>query len=301
MTVGSPGQHGPISLPLAEFIRDEMTRRGLTLEGVARGLQQSGGREEYSRASKQLVSEWRSGKVVPGPLHRRLIAKFFNVPIELIAAKAEEQRRVQGSASVAHPTNDYEVKVLQAGYSIWIGPTQQRADGTITLLKGPRQIVVDTGGPWNRQRLPGLLRRESVLPSDVSFVVCTHGHSDHVGNINLFPNATLLLSYDVCKGDVYTFHDFAHGQSYRIDDAVEVIPTPGHTKDDISVVVETCDATFAIVGDLFENEADRDNEDLWRSFSEYPTEQEISRARILEVADFIVPGHGDLFRVRGTS
>jgi hypothetical protein len=62
--------------------------------------------------------------------------------------------------------------------------------------------------------------------------------------------------------------------------------------------VRTRGGTYAIVGDLFENEADRDDEDLWRSSSEYPIEQEVSRRKIMEIADFIVPGHGDVFRTR---
>jgi glyoxylase-like metal-dependent hydrolase (beta-lactamase superfamily II) len=194
--------------------------------------------------------------------------------------------------------HDYHVIVLQPGYAEWIGPTQQRADGTITLVKGPHNVVVDTGGPWNKRRLPKLLQREDVVPRDVSFVICTHGHSDHVGNTNLFPRATLIVSHDVCDGDVYTVHDFAHGEPYRIDLEVEVIATPGHTNDDVSVIVRTRQGTYAIVGDLFENEADHESQDLWRSLSQHPTKQEISRARILELADFIVPGHGDVFRVK---
>jgi hypothetical protein len=42
--------------------------------------------------------------------------------------------------------SDYEVTVLKPGYAEWIGPTQQKAGGTITLVKGPKHIVVDTGG-----------------------------------------------------------------------------------------------------------------------------------------------------------
>ena len=58
-------------------------------------------------------------------------------------------------------------------------------------------------------------------------MVCTHGHSDHTGNNNLFPEAILLVSFDVCRGDLYTDHDFAGGQPYVIDEAVRVSPLPG--------------------------------------------------------------------------
>ncbi len=193
--------------------------------------------------------------------------------------------------------NECQVKVIQPGYTTWIAPTQQRADGTITLIKGPTNVIVDTGGPWDRQAIVKALRRERIRPDAINYVICTHGHSDHTGNNNLFPNATLILSYDVCTGDLYTFHDFASGQTYRIDDQIEVIPTPGHTTQDISVIVKTKQGVIAIVGDLFECAEDLENESLWRSCSEMPERQRTSRQEVLDLADFIVPGHGEMFRV----
>lgn len=193
---------------------------------------------------------------------------------------------------------NYEVKILKLGYATWAGPTQQRADGTITLVKGSKNIIIDTGGPWDKETILKSLKNEEIHPNDISFVVCTHGHSDHIGNCNLFPHATFIISYDVCKGDLYTFHDFASGQPYKIDDEIEVIATPGHTKQDISVIVRTPQGIVAIVGDLFESVDDLENESLWRSFSEFPEEQKNNRNKILESADFIVPGHGDIFGVK---
>jgi glyoxylase-like metal-dependent hydrolase (beta-lactamase superfamily II) len=191
----------------------------------------------------------------------------------------------------------YEVRVLKPGYANWVGPTQQRADGTITLVKGAHNIVVDTGGPWNRQAIIDDLKKEGLSPKDIDFVVCTHGHSDHTGNNNLFPNATLMLSYDICKGDLYTFHDFTNDQPYVIDDEIKVIATPGHTAEDVSVIVRTPKGVYAITGDLFESSEDLKNDGLWRSFSNNPELQERNRLRILDHADYIVPGHGDMFEV----
>jgi glyoxylase-like metal-dependent hydrolase (beta-lactamase superfamily II) len=189
------------------------------------------------------------------------------------------------------------VKVLKAGYATRLGPTQLRADGSITLLKGPKNVVIDTGGPWNHGYLLESLEAEGLLPADIDVVVCTHGHSDHVGNVNLFPQATLVVSHDICNGDLYTVHDFAESP-FPIDDDVEVIATPGHTKQDVSVIVRTAAGTYAIVGDLFECAEDLENEELWRPISEDPQEHERSRALVLELADFIVPGHGEMFEVR---
>jgi glyoxylase-like metal-dependent hydrolase (beta-lactamase superfamily II) len=191
----------------------------------------------------------------------------------------------------------YQVRVLKKGYATTAGPGIQHADGTITLIRGPRNVLVDTGGPWDAEALVRGLQAEHLRPADIDHVVCTHGHSDHVGNIGLFPHATLIVSHDVSSGDLYTSHPFARGEPYVIDDDVEVIATPGHTGQDVSVVVRTAAGVHVIAGDLFECEEDLANEDLWRASSEDPIRQAESRARILRLADFIVPGHGGMFAV----
>lgn len=193
---------------------------------------------------------------------------------------------------------NYEVKILKPGYSHRVGPAQQHADGTITLIRGPKNIIVDTGSPQDRQYILDALGAEGLSTKDILYVICTHGHSDHTGNNNLFPEATFIVSHDICKGDLYTFHDFKSGKSFMIDDNVEVMPTPGHTGQDISVLVRTVEGAVAIVGDLFECEQDLEDEGLWRASSELPAEQEKSRGRVLAAADTIVPGHGDRFQVK---
>jgi glyoxylase-like metal-dependent hydrolase (beta-lactamase superfamily II) len=193
---------------------------------------------------------------------------------------------------------NHEVKILKPGYARRVGPRQMRADGTITLIKGPKNIVVDTGGPQDRQYILDALAAEDLSAKDILYVICTHGHSDHTGNNNLFPDATFIVSHDICKGDFYTFHDFKKGASYMIDEGVEVMATPGHTGQDISVLVRTEEGVVAIVGDLFECEQDLEDKELWKASSELPVEQEKNRARLLAIADIIVPGHGDRFRVK---
>ena len=47
------------------------------------------------------------------------------------------------------------------------------------------------------------LSEQGLSCSDITHVVCSHGHSDHVGNLNLFPEALLIVSFDICRGDRY--------------------------------------------------------------------------------------------------
>uniref|UniRef100_A0A674J273 Metallo-beta-lactamase domain-containing protein 1 n=1 Tax=Terrapene triunguis TaxID=2587831 RepID=A0A674J273_9SAUR len=195
------------------------------------------------------------------------------------------------------PGAPYAVEVLQEGYSRALPDGSTRADGSVTLLRGPRLTLVDTGGPWGRERLLGLLAAQGVAPGDISHVVCTHGHSDHAGNLNLFPGATLLVGFDLSQGEgLYLPHGLGGGAPYPIDPGhVEVLPTPGHTAAHTSVLVRgTALGTVLVAGDLFEREGD---EGAWQALSEDPARQERSRRQALALADVVIPGHGPPFRV----
>ena len=75
--------------------------------------------------------------------------------------------------------------------------------------------------------------------------------------------------------------------------------TPGHCLDDVSVIVKnTSMGTVCIAGDLFEREEDILDPSLWQSVSGNERIQAIHRARVLGMADVIIPGHGPAFQVR---
>ena len=45
----------------------------------------------------------------------------------------------------------YSVHILKEGYSIPIQVGDQKACGTISLVKGPHNVIVDTGNPWDKK------------------------------------------------------------------------------------------------------------------------------------------------------
>ncbi|KAJ8007725.1 hypothetical protein DPEC_G00097140 [Dallia pectoralis] len=189
----------------------------------------------------------------------------------------------------------YNLSVLKVGYCHSQPDGSFLADGTISLLTGPKHILVDTGGPWDRDFLVKRLEDRGLKPGDVSLVVGTHGHSDHVGNLGLFPGAMVIVGCDVSEGDRYLPNRLAEGQPYPIDEHVSVVPTPGHTGRDVSVLVKgTSMGTVLVAGDLFER---CDDDDSWREVSENPDVQEASRQEALRTSDVIIPGHGLPFRV----
>ncbi|NXJ24582.1 MBLC1 protein, partial [Dicrurus megarhynchus] len=192
----------------------------------------------------------------------------------------------------------YSVHVLRAGFNTPNPDGSARADGSVTLVwGGPLTVLVDTGGPWLRPHLPGLLAARGLAPADVTHVVVTHGHSDHAGNLNLFPDATLLVGFDLSRPDgLYLPHGLARGVPLVLHPGhLQVTPTPGHTRAHVSLVAAgTSLGTVAVAGDAFESGED---EEEWRALSEEPGEQRRSRGRLVAVADVIVPGHGEPFRV----
>jgi glyoxylase-like metal-dependent hydrolase (beta-lactamase superfamily II) len=52
----------------------------------------------------------------------------------------------------------------------------------VTVVKGARAILVDTGPPGSFDDLAAGLESAGVHPKDLALVVLTHGHSDHAGN-----------------------------------------------------------------------------------------------------------------------
>ncbi|XP_053411694.1 metallo-beta-lactamase domain-containing protein 1 [Nycticebus coucang] len=223
------------------------------------------------------------------------------------------------------PGDFYSVVVLLQGYAEPEGVDGAvRADGSVTLVlpqvwgpacsqrESPRggggaktaleevargPILVDTGGPWAREALLGALARQGVSPGDVTLVVGTHGHSDHIGNLGLFPGAALLVSHDFClPGGLYLPHALDEERPLQLGPGLEVWATPGHGgQRDVSVVVAgTTRGTVVVAGDVFERNGD---EDSWQALSEDPVAQERSRKRVLDTADIVVPGHGAPFLV----
>lgn len=197
-----------------------------------------------------------------------------------------------------------QVIVLQDGYSRWhTKPYSMLANGTSTLIRlnNGQNIIVDTLGPWDRDRLLKLLQDNRMTTSDVSMVIGTHLHTDHIGNLNLFAQAAQIVGDQRSSGDYFEFDIFRGQRSLQLTENVDLISTPGHMHNDVSVICRNVErfGTVAIVGDLFESSADLQNEQLWiDAGSMNPPIQRNNRDYILSIADYIVPGHGGMFKVQ---
>lgn len=187
-----------------------------------------------------------------------------------------------------------EIHIIQPGYAIWDEKMKvQRADGTISLIISQKKIIVDTGLPKDKSVILNGLRRYGLNPENIDYVICTHGDADHISNNNLFNNAKLIVGFDVYDNDVATFFQ----NSLKIDTNVRVVEMTGHDDRSIGVQVLTDTGLVIIAGDLFEFEGDFKNISDWVAFSKEPKQHIKNRAKVWEMADYIVPGHGDIFKV----
>lgn len=89
-----------------------------------------------------------------------------------------------------------------------------RANCSCVLITGSVNVIVDTMTPWDSDFILKSLNSRGLKPDDIDYVVSTHGHSDHIGNNNLFLKAKHIVGYCVSFQDKYFLHPFDKGKSY---------------------------------------------------------------------------------------
>jgi len=146
------------------------------------------------------------------------------------------------------------------------------------------------------------LKKHGLAPKDIDIVILTHTHIDHCMNLHLFANAKVYCKFlDKYPGLVHNIEQGAL-QRATIEDGtvvaenVSLLLTPGHTNDSISVVVSNSDKKTIVSGDAFYSEKNVDNDPLDFVTSDMGQYNE-SRKKILAIADYIIPGHGKMFKV----
>ena len=167
------------------------------------------------------------------------------------------------------------------------------ADGgvasTCSLIRDAERVfVVDPGMAPSQEAILAPLRALGVLPGDVTDVVLGHHHPDHTLNAALFPNAAVHDHWATYRG---TDWEDADAEGRELSPSVRLIRTPGHSAEDIATVVGTADGVYVLTHAWWT--ADGPGEDPYAADA---ATLHRSRARILAIANTIVPGHGAPFR-----
>lgn len=207
------------------------------------------------------------------------------------------------------------VSVLQFGRSF------RAAEGAIgfcstVLIDGAKRTLVDTGHVGRRSGLLRALRQREISAESIDVVVLTHAHWDHSQNLDLFPNAQILIgraeleyARSPREGDFATpqwtgaMLDSHRGvvsvdNGHSVEPGVVVLTTPGHSPGTLSVVVETGAERAAVTGDAIPRAQDAlsgVNPVVFHSTRQ--ASESIQRLR--EIADVFYPGHDLPFRIVG--
>jgi glyoxylase-like metal-dependent hydrolase (beta-lactamase superfamily II) len=148
--------------------------------------------------------------------------------------------------------------------------------------------VIDPGMTPQPADILGPLKSLIDSPEAVTDVVLSHHHPDHTLNAALFPKARFHDFWAIYQGAHWTSRA---AEGYSLSPSIHLIETPGHTPQDITTLVTTSDGVVAFTH-------------LWWSAEGPPDDPLASdlaslhrnRARVLELAQLIVPGHGGPFK-----
>lgn len=171
------------------------------------------------------------------------------------------------------------------------GSLTSDGDGVVSscslIRDAGRVIVVDPGMVARRSDILEPLAALGAAPDSVTDVVLSHHHPDHTVNVALFPNAAIHDHWAIYRAAHWEDSD-AEGR--ELTPSVRLIRVPGHTPEDIATLAGTPDGVVVCTHAWWNASGPEDD-----PFAPDPAQLEASRARILAVADLIVPGHGAPF------
>lgn len=186
---------------------------------------------------------------------------------------------------------------------------------TVTLVETDgKKILIDTS--WEGQkdhfspvsneenRLVSELQYFGVKPAEIDEIFITHWHGDHWENIYLFPQASVYYA-----GCTPSFVKKTLGSQSIDNDTVklkegdnwhsglEIFDTHGHTDHDHSVMIRYKKKAFVAAGDSIVSKMYYHTETFFPNnrYEKFHDELVASFNRIVDIADFIIPGHDGPF------
>ncbi|MFD1696463.1 N-acyl homoserine lactonase family protein [Roseibium aestuarii] len=179
---------------------------------------------------------------------------------------------------------------------------------TIVMVESAgRRALFDCGHFTTRRLLLAALAQRGLTPADFEMVILSHAHFDHCLNIDLFPQAQVILSQDEWDYIQGPFPDDPATPPYVADilrktrleliegevellPGVTAFPTPGHSPGHMSLDLRTAEGPVILAADALKTarEAlsgipDMEIDPLKRAGA--------SLRKVLDRGRFIVPGH----------
>jgi glyoxylase-like metal-dependent hydrolase (beta-lactamase superfamily II) len=184
-------------------------------------------------------------------------------------------------------TGSAEVHVLINGY-VDIDREPWSVASTVTYVRdGHIRVIVDPGLVPSPASILDPLRKHGVQPNDITDIVFSHHHPDHTVNAALFPQTRLHDHWATYRNDTWQSRP---AEGFEISSSIRLIETPGHTPQDITTLVETAEGTAALTHLWWTPQGPPED-----PFASDSAALHAGRARVLEIATLIVPGHGAPF------
>ncbi|MGH2826466.1 MAG: MBL fold metallo-hydrolase [Actinomycetota bacterium] len=182
------------------------------------------------------------------------------------------------------------------------------------LIEGTKRTLVDVGHVGRRTALQTSLKSRGLTPEDIDCVVLTHSHWDHAQNLDVFPNAEILMHPAERKyaenphandwaTPAWTGKMIEHQTSIveveegsEIEPGVSILYTPGHSPGSVCVAVTNGERLSVVTGDVLQYSTaalTKVNPVVFWSDAQATSSIE----RVLELADVIYPGHDRPFRL----
>jgi glyoxylase-like metal-dependent hydrolase (beta-lactamase superfamily II) len=188
-----------------------------------------------------------------------------------------------------------EIKILIEGYAKKLEKGWVASSTCCLIVAGGKKIITDPG--CNRKKLLEALEKESLATGDVDYVFLSHGHPDHILLAGIFERAKFIttdanLMYDGDSSSEFNAH--ALGKD------IEIIKTPGHVVEHLSLLVSTPNGKVAVAGDVIwwadgeDQIIDINQKDHSQAKGMDAEKLVESRKKLLSLADYIIPGHGKI-------
>lgn len=180
------------------------------------------------------------------------------------------------------------------------------------LDDGERRVLIDAGQPAYIPLIHDGLARLGLTPGDVTDVLLTHMHWDHVANFTMFPNATTWvgekeLSWAAEQPAGTKFIPDLHVQELmrrregveRVSEGREILPgihtiaSPGHTPHHLAFFAEHTADPMIFAGDSVKNIYELATLRVDSTMDETQSTSTIDRLRSLltDTSGVLVPGH----------
>jgi glyoxylase-like metal-dependent hydrolase (beta-lactamase superfamily II) len=191
-----------------------------------------------------------------------------------------------------------EVKVLIEGYAKELEKGWVASSTTCLVTTEDKKIITDPG--CNRESLLEALNKEGLTTDDIDFVFLSHCHPDHILLAGIFEKAK-FITYDTNL--MYEKDLLLEFEKHTLGKDIEIIETPGHVLEHLSLLVDTPKGKIAIAGDVIwwvegeEQVLDINQKDHSQAKGMDMEKLVESRKKLLELADYIIPGHGKMFKV----